>query len=80
MNRPIDLNEEKEEVRFIIIMTNKGNVNLEGVPDSAVLAYGLLDIAAEIIASNRMMARLKGPKVVQAPPGWVPPTRKRPMG
>jgi len=76
MNRRVD--EEVEEVRFIIIMTSKGNVNLEGVPESAVLAYGLLDIAAEIIASNRMMARLsKGPQIVQAPPGWTPPKRTK---
>ena len=69
---------EREEVRFTITMSNLGNVNLEGCPDSAVLAYGLLEVAKEIIASNRMMMRLKGPKVVPAPPGWTPP--KRPMG
>jgi len=31
---------EREEVRFTITMSNLGNVNLEGCPDSAVLAYG----------------------------------------
>lgn len=73
------MSDEKVIARIVVSMTDRNNVSLEGIPESAVMAYGMLEIAKEMITTGRIMQRIgEQQKIVPAPPGWVPP--RRPTG
>lgn len=47
---------EQLVVKMIISLSPQGQVNVEGIPDNAITAFGMLEIAKQVLHQNLMKA------------------------